>query len=183
RAIAPGMVTVGRARKVRIPDADAAAVNRAIIGLAPGEVLVIDMGGDAEHVDPHACVGAVTVAALRAAGAAGVVVNGVVTDLDDLTAERDGERRVPVFARGSSSLTTKRLASGRATFDVPVTIDGVTVTPGDWVLGDRNGVLVAGDDALADVIDAALESDAAEPALLDRIAAGESLAKLLFTGE
>ena len=39
--------------------------------------------------DPHACVGAVTVAALRAAGAAGVVVNGLVTDLDDLTVAVD----------------------------------------------------------------------------------------------
>lgn len=183
RAVAQGMHTVGRARTVRIPDADAAAVNRAIIGLRPGEVLVIDMGGDAAAVDPHACVGAVTVAALRAAGAAGVVVNGLVTDLDDLTAERDGARRVPVFARGSSSLTTKRRASGRSEFDVPVTIDGVTIRPGDWVLGDRNGVLIAGDEALGEVIEAALESDASEPALLARIAAGESLSELLYTGE
>lgn len=183
RALAPGMLTVGRARTVRIPDADAAAVNQAIIGLAPGDVLVIDMGGDAQHVDPHACVGAVTVAALRAAGAAGVVVNGLVTDLDDLTAERDGQRRVPVFARGSSSLTTKRLASGASEFDVPVEIDGVTIHPGDWVLGDRNGVLISSDDALAEVIEAALASDAAEPALLERIAAGEPLADLLYTGE
>ncbi|MFC5337571.1 RraA family protein [Leucobacter denitrificans] len=179
RAIAPGMTTVGRARTVQIPDADAAAVNRAILGLNEGDVLVIDMGA----TDQHACVGAVTIAALRAVGAAGVVVNGLVTDLDDLTAEREAQRRVPVFARGSTSLTTKRHASGHSKYDVPVNIDGVIVTPGDWVLGDRNGVLVASDEALAAVIDAALESDAAEPALLERIAAGEPLAALLFTGE
>lgn len=179
RAIAPGMTAVGRARTVRIPDADAAAVNRAILGLGEGDVLVIDLGGE----DPHACVGAVTIAALRAVGAAGVVVNGLVTDLDDLTAVRENLRRVPVFARGSSSLTTKRRASGASEYDVPLEIDGVAIRPGDWVLGDRNGVLIAGDAALAEVIDAALESDAAEPSLLERIAAGEPLDGLLYTGD
>lgn len=179
RAISPGMTSVGRARTVRIPDADAAAVNRAILGLKEGEVLVIDMGG----ADPHACVGAVTIAALGAVGAAGVVVNGLVTDLDDLSAEREGQRRVPVFARGSNSLTTKRLASGKSEYDVPLEINGVTITPGDWVLADRNGVLIAGDEALEGVIDLALESDASEPALLAQIAAGTPLAELLYTGE
>lgn len=179
RAVAPGMRVCARARTVSIPDADAAAVNRAIIGLEPGEVLVIDMGAE----DQHACVGAVTVAALRAAGAAGVVVNGVVTDLDELCEELTESRRIPVFARGSNSLTTKRRASGEARYDVPVVIDGVEIRPGDWVLADRNGVLIAGDEALAGVIDAALASDAAEPELLRRIAAGEPLEALLFTGE
>lgn len=177
RAVAPGMAMVGRAHTVQIPDADAAAVNRAILGLTPGEVLVIDMG----DADPHACVGAVTIAALRAAGAAGVVVNGLITDLDDLT--REGQDRLPVFARGSNSLTTKRLASGKSSYGVPLEIDGVTIHPGDWVLGDRNGVLVAGDEALEGVIALALESDASEPALLAQIAAGVPLAALLYTGE
>lgn len=177
RAIAPGMTTVGRARTVEIPDADAAAVNRAILGIEPGEVLVIDMG----EADPHACVGAVTIAALRAVRAAGVVVNGLVTDLDELTLE--GPDRLPVFARGSNSLTTKRYASGKARYDVPLEIDGVTIRPGDWVLGDRNGVLIAGDVELENVVDIALESDASEPALLAQIAAGVPLEELLFTGE
>lgn len=176
RAIAPGMTTVGRARTVRIPDADAAAVNRAILGLKRGEVLVVDMG----EGDQHACVGAVTIAALAAVGAAGVVVNGLVTDLDDLT--REGRDRVPVFARGSNSLTTKRHASNRSEFDVPLEVDGVAIHAGDWVLGDRNGVLIADDAALEAVIDQALESDASEPALLAQIAAGTPLDQLLFTG-
>lgn len=177
RAIAPGMTAIGRARTVQIPDADAAAVNRAILGLERGEVLVIDMGG----ADPHACVGAVTIAALRAVGAAGVVVNGLVTDLDDLT--REGRDRVPVFARGSNSLTTKRHASGKSSYDVQLEIDGVPVRPGDWVLGDRNGVLIADDRALEAVIEHALDSDASEPALLAQIAAGVPLEELLYTGD
>lgn len=173
KAIAPTMRVVGRARTVRIPDSDAAAVNQAILRAEPGEVLVVDLGDD----DLHACVGAVTIAAIKSVGIAGVVVNGLVTDLDDL--EREG---VPVFARGSSSMTTKRRGSGLSTFDVPVHVGGVTVNSGDWVLGDRNGVLISTDDSLAAVIDRSLESDAAEPELLARMRAGAPLTELLHMG-
>ncbi|TDW30069.1 RraA family protein [Cryobacterium psychrophilum] len=173
KAIAPTMRVVGRARTVSVPDSDAAGVNVAIMRAQPGEVLVVDLGDDAIH----ACIGAVTIAAIQTVGLAGVLVNGLVTDLDDL--ERVG---LPVFARGSTSMTTKRRGTGNSTFDVPVQVGGVTVNPGDWVLGDRNGVLVATDETLEAVIDAALENDAVEPDLLARMRAGTPLAELLYIG-
>jgi 4-hydroxy-4-methyl-2-oxoglutarate aldolase len=174
QAIAPTMRVVGRARTVRIPDSDAAAVNQAILRAHPGEVLVIDLGDDAVH----ACIGAVTIAAVQTVGLAGVLVNGLVTDLDDL--ER---AQVPVFARGSSSLTTKRRGSGKSTHDTAVQVGGVTVRPGDWVLGDRNGVLIADDATLESVIDIALNNDASEPELLARMRAGTPLSELLYIGD
>lgn len=66
--------------------------------LGPADVLVVDTGQNLTH----APIGAVTGCAARVAGAAGVVVDGVVTDLRDLR-----EMRLPVFARGTSLLTTK----------------------------------------------------------------------------
>ena len=173
KAIAPTMRVVGRARTVRVPDSDAAGVNVAIMRAEPGEVLVVDLGDDSIH----ACIGAVTIAAIQTVGLAGVLVNGLVTDLDDL--ERVG---VPVFARGSSSMTTKRRGTGNSTFDVPVQVGGVTVNPGDWVLGDRNGVLIANDVTLETVIDVSLENDAAEPDLLARMRSGTPLTELLYIG-
>ncbi|WP_407547705.1 RraA family protein [Streptomyces sp. Pv4-95] len=162
----------GPAATLALTEPDAGAVNRAIVGLNPGEVLVIDMGGD--HT--HAAIGAVTAAAARARGAAGIVVDGVVTDVDALSHPRTG---IPVHARGSSCLTTKRLNSGAGRRGIPVETGGVRVEPGDIVLGDANGVVVLPPRNLDAVLAEAEASDAAEPELIRRIAQGEDLRDLL----
>ena len=177
-AIVPGARMVGIASTARIPDADAVAVNHALLRLHPGEVLVLDMDGDRQH----APVGAVTGAAARARGAAGILVDGPVTDVVELNEANDGAA-LPVFARGTTCLTTKRHASGRAQFDVPVSVGGVTVRPGNIVLGDDNGVVVLAPEVAAAVVLQAVESDAAEPKILNRIAAGEPLEGILYLGQ
>lgn len=177
RAMVPGITMVGVASTAWIPDADAVAVNQALIRLGPGEVLVLDMDGDRAH----APVGAVTAAAARSRGAAGVVVDGPVTDLVDLRGTYD-DGALPVFARGTTCLTTKRHNSGKSRFGVPVTIGGVTVNPGDIALGDENGVVFLAPAEAAAVVGLAVASDSAEPEILRRIAAGEPLEEILFLG-
>lgn len=162
RSLGAAGKAVGPARTVRVADADALAVNDALDRLRPGEVLVVDMAGDHRH----ACIGAVTATTALARGAAGVVVDGVVTDLADLTAIG-----VPVWARGTTCLTTKRTASAGSAMDVPVTVGGVEVVPGQVVCADGNGVLVVDEAAVAPVIADALRSDADEPGLRRRILA------------
>lgn len=170
RSLLDGVEVAGPAVTVRIAENDAYAMNRALLELYPGAVLVVDMSGDHRH----APVGAVTAAAATAQGAAGVVVDGVATDILELRATG-----LPVFARGTSCLTTKRVRSAGSAVNVPVQCGGVQVNPGDWVLGDDNGVIVLSAEAAADVLGLALDSDAAEPALLARIAAGEPLESVL----
>nr|WSY49388.1 RraA family protein [Streptomyces sp. NBC_00886] len=165
----------GTAATLALDAPDATAVNRALVALRPGEVLVVDMRGD--HT--HAPIGAVTVAAARARGAAGILVDGVVTDVDALADPHSG---LPVHARGTSCLTTKRLDGEGGRHQVPVDIGGVRVAPGDIVLGDANGVIALPPDALAAVVRQAELSDAAEPELLARIRAGEDLRTLLHLG-
>lgn len=169
---------IGTAATLRLPDADAVAVNRALVELNAGEVLVIDMCGDYLH----APVGAVTVAAARAKGAAGIVVDGAVTDLRDLAASVGGMPPLPICARGTTCLTTKRKNSGEAEIGVPVHIDGVAVDPGDIVLGDDNGVLFVSAERASTVINEAKASDDAEPGVLKRIASGEPLESILYLG-
>ena len=135
RSLLDGVKVAGPAVTVRIAEHDAFAMNRALLELYPGAVLVVDMSGDHRH----APVGAVTAAAATAQGAAGVVVDGVATDILELRATG-----LPVFARGTSCLTTKRVHSGGSAVNVPVQCGGVQVNPGDWVLGDDNGVIVLG---------------------------------------
>jgi 4-hydroxy-4-methyl-2-oxoglutarate aldolase len=172
RSLLDGVKVAGPAVTVRIVDNDAFAMNRALLELYPGAVLVVDMSGDHRH----APVGAVTAAAATAQGAAGVVVDGVATDLLELRATG-----LPVFARGTSCLTTKRIRSEGSAVNVPVQCGGIEVNPGDWVLGDDNGVIVLAPQVAADVLARALASDAAEPALLARIASGEPLDSVLAT--
>ncbi|SDX11616.1 Regulator of RNase E activity RraA [Arthrobacter sp. cf158] len=160
----------GPAVTVRIADHDAIAMNHALLALRPGDVLVVDMGGDHRH----APVGAVTAAAALAQGAAGVVVDGVATDVLELR-----QTGLPVFARGTSCLTTKRLYGSGSAVNVPVHCGGVEVNPGDLVLGDDNGLIILSPEAAREVLGKALASDAAEPAILARIASGEPLESIL----
>ncbi|SEJ63941.1 Regulator of RNase E activity RraA [Arthrobacter sp. yr096] len=160
----------GPAVTVRIADHDAIAMNHALLALRPGDVLVVDMGGDHRH----APVGAVTAAAALAQGAAGVVVDGVATDVLELR-----QTGLPVFARGTSCLTTKRLYGSGSAVNVPVPCGGVEVNPGDLVLGDDNGLIILSPEAAREVLGKALASDAAEPAILARIASGEPLESIL----
>lgn len=178
RSMVPVARMVGIASTARIPDADAVAVNQALLRLKPGEVLVLDLDGD----HGHAAVGAVTSAAAQAQGAAGILVDGAVTDLHELNSTADGRLPLPIFARGTTCRTTKRKGSGQAEFDIPVTIGDVTVCPGDIVLGDINGALVVTPQDAARVVDQALASDDAEPGILRRIASGEPLDQILYLG-
>ena len=159
RSLLDGVKVAGPAVTVRIADCDAYAMNRALLELYPGAVLVVDMSGDHRHAP---------------VAAAGVVVDGVATDILELRATG-----LPVFARGTSCLTTKRVRSGGSAVNVPVQCGGIRVRPGDWVLGDDNGVIFLSPESAAEVLGRALASDAAEPALLARIAAGEPLESVL----
>ncbi len=173
RALVPNVKVVGRAVTLRLATPNAIAVNRALARLAAGDVLVIDACGD--HA--HAPVGAVTATAALCAGARGIVVDGVVTDILELRT-----MGMPVFARGTSVLTTKRIDEGGSAIGVPVVCGGVTVNAGDIVLADDNGVLFLAPEIAAGIVGQALASDEAEPAILARLQAGEPAATVLFQG-
>ena len=154
--------------------ADAATHRR--LGLPGLRVLATATAG----LDPNRLGLSLVPAARLALDRAGLTLDEI--DVVELNEANDGAA-LPVFARGTTCLTTKRHASGRAQFDVPVSVGGVTVRPGDIVLGDDNGVVVLAPEVAADVILQAVESDAAEPKILNRIAAGEPLEGILYLGQ
>ncbi|MGP0224567.1 MULTISPECIES: RraA family protein [unclassified Paenarthrobacter] len=170
QSLLPNVKVAGPAVTVRIADHDAIAMNRALLALHPGDVLVVDMLGDHRH----APVGAVTAATAIAQGAAAVLIDGMATDLLELR-----QAGLPVFARGTTCLTTKRAYSTGSAVNVPVHCGGIAVNPGDLVLGDDNGLIILEPHAARNVMGQALASDAAEPAILARIAAGEPLHTVL----
>jgi len=160
---------VGRAVTVRLVAPDSAPLHHLASLVEPGDVVVIDCGGDRRH----APLGEVVAVALAARGAAGAVIDGVCTDVDAL-------RRLDstVFARGTSPLTTKLHGLDGGGINVPITCGGVTVHPGDVVLGDANGLLIAAPSLLAAVLPEARADDAAEPELIAALWRGERLGEL-----
>eukprot|EP00240_Pyramimonas_obovata_P013610 CAMPEP_0118931124 /NCGR_PEP_ID=MMETSP1169-20130426/7572_1 /TAXON_ID=36882 /ORGANISM="Pyramimonas obovata, Strain CCMP722" /LENGTH=245 /DNA_ID=CAMNT_0006873585 /DNA_START=30 /DNA_END=767 /DNA_ORIENTATION=- len=107
-------------------------VRKALEEPGNGRVLVVDGGASMRCAllgDNLAQMGAEN-------GWKGVIVNGCIRDSDDIS-------RMPI---GVKALNTHPLKSSKrdpGLRDVPVTFAGVTVTPGDWVYADKDGVLVS----------------------------------------
>ncbi|MCQ8192645.1 RraA family protein [Streptomyces rugosispiralis] len=169
RRIAGAGRLVGRAVTVRITPTDSTLLHHAASLVGPGDIVVVDCGGDRRH----APLGEVVVNALAARGAAGAVVDGVCTDVDALR-----ELGLPVYAYGTSLLTTKLHGIPDGGLNVPVTCGAVPAGPGDLVLGDANGVLIAPAARLAAVLDEALLDDQEEPSLVADLYAGRPLGEL-----
>jgi 4-hydroxy-4-methyl-2-oxoglutarate aldolase len=160
---------VGRAVTVRTTATDSTMLHHAAGLVEPGDVVVIDTGGDVRH----APLGEVVASALVFRGAAGAVVDGSATDIDEIAG-----LGLPVYARGLSMLTTKLHDIDAGGLNVPVVVGGVVVNPGDVVLADANGVLFASVPVLAALIDTALADDAEEPELVEELRAGGRLGDL-----
>lgn len=110
---------------------DSATIHLALEVAPAGSVLVIDAGG---HLG-RAVWGNVLTVAARHRGVRGVVLDGVVRDLDQLRAAE-----FPVYARGACPAGPHKGFSGRS--GAPVQCGGVVVATGDLVVGDADGVVV-----------------------------------------
>ena len=169
RVVAAGGRVIGTAFTVRTTATDSTALHHAAGMIERGQVLVLDTGGDRRH----APLGEVVAAQLVVRGAAGAVVDGVVTDVDEIE-----DLGLTVHARGTSMLTTKLHGIDAGGVNVPVTCGGAVVRPGDAVLADANGVLAVPIDVLERIVDIALDDDAEEPELVGDLRAGTPLGAL-----
>ena len=122
---------VGRAVTARCFGGDNLALHQAIYAASPGDVLVLDCKGftEAGHF------GDIMALACKVRGIAGVVIDGSVRDAEDICA-----MGLPVFCRGLNPSGTVKASLG--TLNVPVTCGGITVRPGDLLIGDCDGVVV-----------------------------------------
>jgi 4-hydroxy-4-methyl-2-oxoglutarate aldolase len=102
-----------------------------------------------------AVVGDLFAAMARTAGVAAIVTDGLARDSVGIT-----EVGVPVFASGISPNSAAR--SGPGTVNLPITISGVRITPGDMIVGDRDGVVVIPHEQLDDVYERLEDVRAAE---------------------
>jgi 4-hydroxy-4-methyl-2-oxoglutarate aldolase len=99
--------------------------------VAPGDVIMIACGGN----ETAAVIGDLWAFSARRAGAAGIVCDGLVRDVNGMLSAE-----IPVFARGWCPNAGYR--NGPGEINLGVVCGGVPVGPGDIVVGDRDGVAV-----------------------------------------
>jgi 3-hexulose-6-phosphate synthase/6-phospho-3-hexuloisomerase len=130
RPITPGAKLVGPALTVRTYPGDWCKPVEAIDQAQPGDVLVIDAGG----VLPAIWGELATHSAIQR-GVAGVVIYGAARDTGDIRA-----LGFPLFSTLVSP--TAGEPKGFGEIGVPIRVAGVRVFPGDWIIGDEDGVCV-----------------------------------------
>lgn len=168
KPIAAGMRLRGQARTVNAMAGDNGIIHAAIPHVRPGEVLVVNGMG----VEDVAIWGEVMTRAAQEQGIAGIVLDGAVRDVADLR-----EMGFPVFCRSAVPRGPHKGFGG--TIDSPVACAGVTVSPGDLVIGDDDGVVVVPLDQVRTVQAAAKEAQAREWEWLEQIAKGKTTRELL----
>jgi regulator of ribonuclease activity A len=97
-----------------------------------GRVIVVDGGGSRRR----ALLGDMLAEKAATNGWAGLVINGVIRDVDEI-----GRISLGVQALGSCPIKTEKLGAGQR--DIDITIGEVVITPGDYVYADNNGVIVS----------------------------------------
>jgi regulator of RNase E activity RraA len=143
--------------------ADFLPVLRALHDAQPGDVLVVAAGGGSRAVSGELFA---TEAARK--GLAGIVVDGAVRDSAAVRAIG-----LPVYARSIHPLagTTAEVAPPAGS----VRCGGVDVARGEIVFGDADGIVVLARDELERILPVAEQIQQAEAALVERMAAGDSL--------
>lgn len=168
KPISPGMRLLGPAVTVLTRPGDALYVAHSADVAQPGDIIVIDAGGQ-----PNASVIGERIAEYmqQQRGIAGLVVDGAVRDVKGL---RDME--FPTFTRG----VTPRLfgASGPGAINVTISCGGVTVNPGDLIVGDDDGVVVVPGADVERVLELADEHLAGELHRLGLVNSGQSLTEV-----
>lgn len=157
---------IGNAITVAAPGRDGVVIYKAIDLLLSGDVLVISR---VDH-DDIACVGGGVVAAARARGAVGIVVDGPCTDALEIA-----QSGFPVWCRGVSSKTTNRAYRIGGSINVPVACGGAAVLPGYAVLADDDGVFVADRDRMRRLGAVALARQTRSRHLRPHLEAGKSI--------
>ena len=130
-ALSPAMRVCGPAFTVEVRPGDNLMIHAAMAMAKPGDVLVID--GKADRT--CALMGSIMLNACKKLGLAGVVLDASIRDTEELR-----ELGFPVWAVGANPNGPTKFVPGRINW--PISCGGVTVNPGDLIVGDADGVVV-----------------------------------------
>ena len=163
KPIAPGMTLCGPALTVSSPPRDNLMLHRAMYVAEPGDILVVEVGGEYEA----GYWGEVMTTAAQQRKIAGLVIDGCVRD--GALIQRMG---FPVFSRGLSICGTTKEGAGQINHSM--TIGEVVIGPGDLIVGDGDGVVVVPREEIASVLAEAEKREDKEKRITRELISGKT---------
>jgi len=160
--LSKAMKVAGPAFTVEVRPGDNLMIHAALLLAKPGDVLVVDGKGDLSC----ALTGGLMAAQAKAAGIAGFVIDGAVRDTDE-----GAQGDFPIFAAGCNPNGPQKGVPGW--INIPVSLAGTAVNPGDLVVGDADGVVIIPREQAEKVIGGAQAKIDAEAARMKEIEAGK----------
>ena len=154
----------GTAFTVEVRPGDNLMIHAAMQLAKPGDVLVIDGKGDRTC----ALMGSIMINACKKLGLAGVVIDAAVRDSEEIV-----EMGYPVYSVGTNPNGPTKFVPGR--LNHPISVGGVTVHPGDLVIGDADGVTIIEREKAPFMLELAAKKVADEQARIADIVAGKNL--------
>ncbi len=158
-----GGTMAGSAFTVKTRPGDNLMVHKALDIALPGDIVVVDAGGDLTN----AIIGELMQAHARTRKLGGVVINGAIRDVAALR-----ESDFPVFAAGVTHRGPYK--DGPGEIGVAIAIDGMVIEPGDLMLGDEDGILCVPAAEVETVLKATQVKHAAEEKQMAATLAGTS---------
>ena len=155
----PGTHLLGPALTVRVREGDNLMIHKALQLGKPGDVLVVDGAGATER----ALFGDIMRSVAKMRGFAGLVIDGAIRDASSFRNDT-----FPCYSRGVCHRGPYK--DGPGEINVPVSISGMVVNPGDIVVGDDDGVVFITPAEAREVAAASRKKADAEAQTLDSIA-------------
>jgi 4-hydroxy-4-methyl-2-oxoglutarate aldolase len=168
KPIWPGMTVCGVALTIKSRPGDNLMLHKAVQLAQPGDVLVVENDG---FVEAGMWGEIITMAAMQK-GVVGIITNGGVRDTMPIR-----ELGFPVFCAGVSIKGTTKAVPGK--INNPVSFEGVTVYPGDIVVGDNDNVVIVPREEAAKVLEAAHAKEKVEAGWIEKIRLGQSTMDIL----
>ncbi len=168
KPIRHGVRVLGRAFTCRCDPNDNLTLHAALKMAQPGDVLVCDGGGFTEQ----GMFGDVMASCAVGRGLAGLVVDGGIRDSETIS-----QIGFPVFSRSICMKGAVKETLGQ--LQIPVVVGGVSVAPGDLVIGDDDGVCIVPASQVATLAAKCVEREAKEARFREALMAGQSTWDLL----
>ncbi|HVX75202.1 MAG TPA: RraA family protein [Bradyrhizobium sp.] len=163
RPVHAGGVLAGPAFTVKTRPGDNLMVHKALDIAEPGDVIVVDGGGDLTN----SLIGEIMTSYAQQRRIAGMVIHGAIRDYDTLHAGT-----FPVFAAGVTHRGPYK--DGPGEINVPIAIDGMVIEPGDLIVGDGDGIVCVPFEQTAQILQATEAKHRAELKQLEEIKQGKS---------
>lgn len=161
RPMHAGGVLAGAALTVKTRPGDNLMVHKALAMAQPGDVIVVDAGGDLTN----AIIGGLMAATAQRKGVAGIIIHGAIRDSGEIA-----ESHFPVYAAGVTHRGPYK--DGPGEINVPVSFGGMVIQPGDLILADEDGCLSIPKEDVEQIYEAAVAKNQAEARTMEAIVNG-----------